>query len=128
MANMKATTYDGVKRLTDNSRRGTVTLGNNTTATAIVGADPRVVISLHGHEIIALHPDGAVTVTTAGWDTVTTRDRLSTFCPRIGAPCGPHRRRGVLHFYSAEGSEPWDGEPLTVDSDGHIIATRSLGL
>ena len=122
MAQMKATTFAEIEEMT--SRTGSCTLGNNTTAER--NADGTITVRLHGHAIVTLRSDGSVTVTTAGWDTVTTRDRLNTFLPNIGAPLGPHRVRGALRFMSPQGDLPWNGDPLTVDADGNVIEAFGL--
>lgn len=56
---------------------------------------------LHGNLIAEWLNDGQeLWITTAGWNTVTTRDRLN------GLPCRVHQRKGLLYL----NGEPWDGK------------------
>ena len=47
----------------------------NNTQVSVQGAG--VGLSLHGNDIAGKHGDGDVSITLAGWNTVTTRDRLN---------------------------------------------------
>lgn len=51
-------------------------IGNNTRA--VMDQDGHIWISLHGHKIVDLTPDG-IKVCDAGWFTVTTKDRINQF-------------------------------------------------
>lgn len=53
---------------------------------------------LHGNKI-AEHRDGYIWITTAGWDTVTTLDRLRYIVP-------VYKHKGDVHLFG----QPWNGE------------------
>ena len=65
------------------------------------------VLRLHGNDIARRWTQGhtLIEVTTAGWNTVTTRERLNGI-PGVSV----HQSKHVLHL----NDEPWDGEWMTV--------------
>jgi len=65
---------------------------------------------LHGNKIAWHNPDGTLSLTLAGWGTVTTRDRLNTICRLIGTG-GFSQMRGRQYFAGAEIGE---NDTLTV--------------
>lgn len=43
-------------------------------------------VTLHGTDVITLHPDGSFTLDSGGWRTVTTKDRINAYAPfEVGA-------------------------------------------
>ena len=74
MAKLAATTFTGLDRFLGN--KSARTIGNNTTAERTLGA---IIVRLHGHHIVTVWPGGRVDFTLAGWNTVTTRDRVNSF-------------------------------------------------
>lgn len=87
MATLKTTDYRALVALCER-RRGSATIGHNTTAR--IEPDGVVVVSLHGNPIVRMFPDGDTAWTLAGWPTVTTRDRVNQFLP-IGQRVYQHR-------------------------------------
>jgi hypothetical protein len=63
-------------------------------------------IWLWGNKIVRTLASGEVQVSTSGWNTLTTRERLNGICGQRVTQC-----RGQLFM----GSEPWDGSWITVD-------------
>lgn len=105
MARLTATDYQTLAGLTGTDAR---TIGNNTTARR----DPLtsdITVSLHGSDIVRLSPDGAVAFNLAGYNTVTTRERVNQFLPE-GVSLNNVQRRPVLS--DRRGGE---AETLTVD-------------
>ena len=54
-------------------------VGNNTYAEIL--ADNSVAITLHSTDVVTIHEDGAYTLRTGGWQTVTTKDRINQYSP-----------------------------------------------
>lgn len=77
MAKLAGTTYQKLDRILVKDR--TKAIGNNTTAHR--GDDGVIYVYLHGHNIVDLHKDGAVTLRDCGYQTVTTKERLNQFIP-----------------------------------------------
>ena len=72
-------------------------------------------IYLHGNCIVRTTESGAVQITTAGWNTSTTRERLNGFLEAAGLRyTGVFNRRGDLYFGTHDNRTPWDGEWMTV--------------
>lgn len=78
MANLLGTTYHELIRLFAN--RNERVIGNNTKA-FIDREDGTIVVTLHDHPIVELTADGTISVSLAGWPTVTTRERVNQFLP-----------------------------------------------
>jgi hypothetical protein len=76
-------------------------LGN----TVVRGGDTGAVLYLHGHPIAAVER-GRVTVTHAGWDTPTTKDRLNGVLSAVGCQ-GIYQKAG--QWYWTDGTEFIDG-------------------
>ena len=53
-------------------------LANNT---YLVRRGGKIAVQLHATDVVTFHPDGAFTLTTGGYDTMTTRDRLNNYSP-----------------------------------------------
>lgn len=79
MAKLAATTFHGLNRMLSGSTT-TRKIGNNTVATRCWESD-NIAITLHGHRIVELAPNGDVMFTLAGYPTVTTRERVNQFLP-----------------------------------------------
>lgn len=116
MAKLKATTYDQLCEAVRPHK--TRTIGNNTTTTRVVPIDAphRFQIRLHGNRIAAVGPD-AITISTAGWDTVTTRERLNQFLAPFDARV--HRIKGNLVITTKVSTDSpvtydWDGSPFRI--------------
>ena len=93
MAKLSATTYNGLAEVLGSRDR--TTIGNNTVA-RYDGDD--IIVSLHGHDIVRLDPAAEqVSFTLAGWDTVTTRERVNQF---LGRDAGVYREDGTTYFYA----------------------------
>jgi len=57
--------------------------GNSSVAILRMKGSDRVdfaTFSLHGHPIVTVAPDGKVSISFAGWPTVTTRSRINDIC------------------------------------------------
>lgn len=87
MATLKSTDYARLVGLCERGR-GSCTIGHNTGARLDAGGV--VTVSLHGHDIVQLFPDGDTAWTLAGWPTVTTRERVNQFLP-VGQRVYQHR-------------------------------------
>jgi len=89
-------------------------LGNNTYAER---RGDNIAIRLHSTDVLTYAPDGTVTVTSGGWKTHTTKDRLNTYLPN------GHRisqAKGVWHWHT--GQPFTDGD--TIAPDGTVNAQR----
>ena len=80
---------------------------NNTTLTRY---DPQgsITVRLHGHPIIVAEPNGEVTLSSCGYRTVTTKDRLNRFLP-YGVRVWQENFRWYLHIYGQDVQEFEDG-------------------
>lgn len=87
------TTYGEVRHLI--AGRGEVKIANNTTA-CLYGET--VEIYLHGHNIIALHRDGTVSLRHMHYVTKTTFDRMQQFCPPNWVVTRSEGRPRAVHF------------------------------
>ena len=89
MAQLKATDFNGLEELLVGCiAHETRKIGHNTTAERywdndiVTSSNKRILIRLHGHPIVSLHPDGHIAISLAGYPTVTTRDRVNQFIGR----------------------------------------------
>ena len=86
------------------------TIANNTTArrgeSSDASATPIISVYLHGHEIATL-ASRWIGIRDAGWQTVTTKDRLNRLLAPIGYSIS--QKDYCWTLYSPDGSEPWDG-------------------
>lgn len=55
------------------------TIGNNTTLSRL--SDSEIALELHGSAIVRFHDNGTVGLSSCGWPTVTTKDRISQCLP-----------------------------------------------
>lgn len=96
------------QRITDAWRKGErLTVGNTRTD----GFN----IWLHGNCILRTADSGEIQISTAGWNTVTTRERLNGILYAAGLPyVGVFQKRGNLYFGSHGSSNPWDGDWMTI--------------
>lgn len=60
--------------------------------TYLVRRGEKIAVQLHATDVVTFHPDGSFTLSTGGWDTVTTRDRITTY-----SPARLHARKGETH-------------------------------
>lgn len=66
----------------------------NTTVTSLNG---HTIMSLYGN-VIAVNDHGVLTVTLAGWNTCTTRERLNGLLLAMGLSCGFSQRQHEAYF------------------------------
>jgi hypothetical protein len=72
-------------------------------------------IWLHGNCICRTTQDGSVEISTAGWNTSTTRERLKGILKAVGLThSGVFQKRGDLYFGTHGSNVPWDGEWMTI--------------
>lgn len=72
-------------------------------------------IYLHGNCIARRMEDGQVQITTSGWNTLTTRERLNGVLQSLGLRyTGVFNRKGDLRYGTHDMHFPWDGEWMTV--------------
>lgn len=45
--------------------------------------EPSFAVRLHGTDVVGIHPDGTFTISTGGWDTNTTWNRIYSYAPHI---------------------------------------------
>lgn len=93
-------------------------LQNSTYLERRPGSD--IAVRLHQTDVLTFSPDGAITLDSGGWDTVTTKDRMNAYLPpvwRVGSDCGGRlflwrNRQKVAHF---------NNRIVTIRSDGEVI-------
>lgn len=83
--------------------------------------DGTVIIRLHHTDIITMHPNGNVTLSSGGWETLTTKSRINEFIPFNNLYISQHdyiwyiedvnNPRKIYKFY--------DG--ITFDINGNIV-------
>ncbi len=91
------------------------TVANNTVLYRV--SDDTIAVRLHYTNVVNLHADGTVTLDTGGWSTVTTKDRLNTYCP-LGHV---YSDRGDWFFYPSNGAARFlffDG--MTINRAGEV--------
>jgi hypothetical protein len=72
-------------------------------------------IYLHGNCIARTTQDGQIQISTSGWNTLTTRERLNGILNAVGLPyTGVFNRKGDLYFGTHGQHVPWDGEWMTI--------------
>lgn len=80
-------------------------------------SDGSIGVRLHSTHVVVAHKDGSVTLTSGGWHTVTTRDRINRY-----APVRMWSEKGV-EYVTPEGSNQthrfFDG--MVLDSDGNVL-------
>lgn len=85
-------------------------VGNNTYMERL--DDGSIGVRLHQTHVVVAHPDGRIILDSGGWNTPTTRDRITTWSPvRVS------QRKGVA--YLDDGTRFYDG--MVVDDDGAVI-------
>lgn len=77
MAKLRGTTFSELDKILGD--KFSVTIGNNTAATRMT--DGGIAITLHKNKIAELYRDDVIMVSLAGWDSVTTRERVNQFLP-----------------------------------------------
>lgn len=101
--------------------RATRKLANNTYARKLDNGG--VAVKLHATDVLTFNPDGSVTVTTGGYKTPTTKDRINGFLPH-----------GFPRVYQAKGVWQWaapyrEGQPfqraaLSTYQDGDTLGRK----
>lgn len=82
MAKLAATNYYEIYAFLQMRNRMTYPIGHNTKAKLFLKNNKvEIRVTLHDHLIAILHQDGTVDATLAGYDTVTTRNRLNQLAP-----------------------------------------------
>ncbi len=84
------------------------TVGNSSVE---INPDRSVVYRLHGNAIVDVDPQGAVSVSLAGWPTPTTRSRVNDILEGLKVPARVGQSKGVQYL-----SQPWRG---SVDIDAN---------
>ena len=114
MARLLATNFQGLDSAL--GRRDARTIGNNTTAERDFGT---ILVRLHGHAIARLFEDGSVTVSDAGWQTVTAKESVNQFLPR---PFRVEQKNRTWNVHNIGTGEAW---PFTgvfsVAADGRPV-------
>lgn len=92
-------------------------VANNTYAHRI-DAD-NIGIRLHATDVLTFSRDGAITLNTGGWYTVTTKERLNRFLP---APLAVYSAAGTWHLFSAgnRAARFFDGMRVRVLDGGRV--------
>jgi hypothetical protein len=70
---------DAVRMVRGKTNKTSRKIGNNTYG--IIHDNGDVGIVLHSTEVVTIHADGTYTLRSGGWRTVTTKDRINTYCP-----------------------------------------------
>jgi hypothetical protein len=68
-----------VKMVRGKTNKTSRKIGNNTLG--VIHENGDVGIILHRTEVVTIHADGTYTLRSGGWRTVTTKDRINTYCP-----------------------------------------------
>jgi len=100
------------------------------------GRTKAIAVRLHATDVITFHEDGRIEVSTGGWDTVTTRDRINSYLPK---PWHAYGERGATILsnyrwyagqdqeYKRNGSaEVVLGNSATIVSDGTVDGGDSV--
>lgn len=74
-----------------------------------------IAIRLHSTDILTFKPDGAVAVTSGGWQTPTTKDRLNAYLP---AGFSIHQKKGL--WYWNDGTHFAEGDSLAPTGNGGL--------
>lgn len=78
MAKLMATTYDELFPILSEAHNNYRVIGNNTSAKLENGV---ITITLHGSDIVMLHRNGDILFSLAGFNSLTTRERINHFIP-----------------------------------------------
>lgn len=80
---------------------------------------------LHGNKIAMRDADGNILMSSAGWCTSTTRERLNCLLMNMGSTCGLSIKQGefILSDRTHEKSYAWDGKWIKVPQ--HILEIDS---
>jgi len=130
MRNSIPTSWIGARSTLDGGRdKSHRTIGNNTALVARTGG--AIALRLHGTDVATYEPDGTITLSMGGWDTVTTRDRINGALPgpwsigshRVSGESYPwlwHHGYPVLPFLDGMAVDPEEGAILV---SGEVIMT-----
>ena len=75
-----------------------------------------IALQLHTTDVVTFHRDGSITLSSGGWRTVTTKERISSYY-RVSSVAGV--------WYMKDGSLFYDG--VTVDAAGDVVNPRVSG-
>jgi len=84
------------------------------------GNDNTIIIRLYATAIVRFFPDGAIQLSTGGWDTPTTRDRIDQSVEGVYL----HVEKGDLYFNS-NGTEYFFHDGVIIHADGSSDALRA---
>lgn len=84
------------------------------------GNDNTIIIRLYATAIVRFFPDGAIQLSTGGWDTPTTKERISQSVEGIYL----HVEKGDLYFNS-NGTEYFFHDGVIIQADGSTDAVRT---
>lgn len=86
-----------------------------------------IAVRLHATDILTFYPDGRIEVSTGGWDTVTTRDRINTY---LDKPWRVYGERGATILSNHRWYAGGDGGERKGDTEvvlGHSVKILSDG-
>jgi hypothetical protein len=114
-----AFTYSEAQTLLAHARNGERRLQNNTTLHAVGWlSEPAIAVRLHHTDVVVYHANGDVVLSSGGWRTLTTADRLRTYAPygRLGSD------RGEWYFFPRSGGPRvvfFDN--MRIDASGAVV-------
>lgn len=91
-------------------------IDNNTTVRLIDGG---VAIRLHATDVVTLRDDGRAVLSSGGWATVTTKDRINKY-----APASVYSRAGVWYIDDRDDTPTLFYDGMTVDRTGYPLKPR----
>jgi len=92
--------------------------GNNT---RVRQAFDHIIVRLHNTDIANLSVDGSITLTTGGWQTVTTKDRLNKVLALAGGKWRVYTEKSLWHVFRLEDGVPWNKCPSHPFVDGVTV-------
>ena len=92
-------------------------IGNNTFVERI--SDFEIGVRYHRTMIVKMDPTGVLTISTGGWETVTTKDRLNQFLRCRGVSI--FQKKGNWYINGTNETLPYQ-DGMQVLSDGHVSA------
>ena len=99
--------------------------------------DGSISVFYHRTAVLTYHEDGAVTINTGGWDTVSTRNLISGYLPRHIRLYRDRNRNWIYirnsngvgtpeHEYSKADKHEWTSQQAVITADGQFIQNDSL--
>lgn len=103
-------------------QKGSKQIGNNTIAHRL--DDNTVAIKYHRTNILKINQDNTVTISTGGWETTTTKDRLNQFLSCRGF--GIYQKKGVWYIKERGDDEavPYE-DGMRITPDGTLIRAKA---